>query len=100
MHVVHSWFKQNASVERHSLTEMAPKRGAGGAGNKSAQTYVADLWQQGLTETEARQQERHRKTEPVMAAFLAHGVMLRRRVARYVSGSRAMVIRAAAFPSC
>ena len=54
MHVVQSWFKQNF-IERRSLTEMAPKRGAGGAGNKSAQTYVADLWRQGLTETEAGQ---------------------------------------------
>lgn len=35
---------------------MPPKSGSGGAGNKSAQNYVADLWRQGLTEAEAGHQ--------------------------------------------
>ena len=34
---------------------MAPKTG-GGKGNKSAQNYVRDLWEQGLSEPEIRKQ--------------------------------------------
>ena len=34
---------------------MAPKTG-GGKGNKSAQNYVRDLWEQGLSEQEIRKQ--------------------------------------------
>ena len=35
------------------MTAMAPKD-AGGAGNRTAQNYVSDLWQQGLSEQEIR----------------------------------------------
>ena len=42
---------------RHKRPSMAPK-GSGGAGNRSAQNYVTDLWHQGLIETEAGQQTR------------------------------------------
>ena len=35
---------------------MAPKKNLGGAGNKTAQNYVAQLWDQGLSEADIRQQ--------------------------------------------
>ena len=35
---------------------MAPKKNLGGAGNKTAQNYVAQLWEQGLSEADIRQQ--------------------------------------------
>ena len=41
-----------------AFANMPPKFGPGGAGNKSAQNYVTDLWQQDLTEAEAGQQKR------------------------------------------
>lgn len=44
-----------------AFANMPPKFGSGGAGNKSAQNYVTDLWQQGLTEAEAGQQKRQEK---------------------------------------
>ena len=35
---------------------MAPKKNLGGAGNKTAQNYVAQLWEQGLSEQDVRKQ--------------------------------------------
>ena len=35
---------------------MGPKKSLGGAGNKTAQNYVAKLWGQGLSEADIRQQ--------------------------------------------
>ena len=35
---------------------MAPKKNLGGAGNKTAQSYVAQLWEQGLSEQDVRKQ--------------------------------------------
>ena len=36
--------------------DMAPKKIAGGAGNKPAQNYVTELWKQGLSEQDIRKQ--------------------------------------------
>jgi len=56
--VVHPWGSQLVQAfdwRDEAFANMPPKFGPGGAGNKSAQNYVTDLWQQGLTEAEAGQ---------------------------------------------